>query len=86
MNFLCQNFSESFYFFFIEQYQFRGTFFAIDVFGRHQFLKHVIFLNCAHFLSADFGLLVRYENDLKVIFDQWPKFLSVLHVRPEFQS
>ena len=27
VNFLCQKLSESFYFFFIEEYQFRGTFF-----------------------------------------------------------
>jgi hypothetical protein len=29
-------------FFFIEEYQFRGTLFVIDIFGYHQFLSHFI--------------------------------------------
>ena len=32
VNFLCQKLSESFNFFFIEEYQFRSTFFVIDIF------------------------------------------------------
>ena len=30
-------------FFFIEEYQFRGTFFDIDIFWKLQFLKHVVY-------------------------------------------
>ena len=32
VNFLCQKLSESFSIFFVEEYQFRSTFFVIDIF------------------------------------------------------
>ena len=34
-------------------------------------------------MSADFGVLVRCENGLRVIFDQWPKLSLGLDVRHE---
>ena len=41
VNFLYQKSSESFsFFFFIEEYQSRSTFFVIDIFWQHQFLNH----------------------------------------------
>ena len=41
--FLCQKSFESFWFFFIEKYQFRSSFSVIDIFWQLQFLKHFIF-------------------------------------------
>ena len=44
VNFLCQKLSESFQsFFFIEEFDFRGTPFVIDIFWKLQFLNHFIF-------------------------------------------
>ena len=40
VNFLCQKLSEPFYFFFIEEYHFRGRFLVIDIFWALQFLNH----------------------------------------------
>jgi hypothetical protein len=43
VNFLCQKLSESFYFFFIEEFDFRGTPFVNDIFWKLQFLNQFIF-------------------------------------------
>ena len=42
VNFLCQKLSESFYFFFIEEYQFKSTYIVIGIFWKLQFLKPFI--------------------------------------------
>ena len=47
-------------FFFIEEYQFRGTFFVIDIFWKLQFLKHFVYQNHAYFSIAWF----RVDDDL----------------------
>ena len=39
VNFVCQKLSESFNFFFIEEYQFRGIFVVIDIFCKLQILN-----------------------------------------------
>ena len=43
VNILYQKLSELFSIFFIEEYQYRSTFFAIDIFWQLQFLKHFIY-------------------------------------------
>ena len=45
-------------FYFIEEYQFRSTYFVIGFFWKLQFLKHFIKWIWANFLTADFGVLV----------------------------
>ena len=43
-NFLCQKLSESFHFFFIDEYHFRGMFFIIEIFWKLQFFQAVYIL------------------------------------------
>ena len=43
VNLLCQKLSQSFKKNFIEEYDFRGTLFVIDIFWKLQFLNHFIF-------------------------------------------
>ena len=58
--------------------------FVIDIFWNVQFLKHFISKSC-RFLSAEFRVLVRdmEMNDLRFIFDQWPKQHLEFDVEPE---
>ena len=71
---------------FIEEIQFSGTFFVIDIFWKLQFLKHLkhfLLKLCPFFVSWFWSFVKRYEFDLRVIFDQWPKLHLGLDVRPE---
>ena len=61
-------------FFFIEEYQFRGTFFVIDIFWKLPFLRHFFLVKLGQFFVSWFQSFgKRYENDLRVIFDHWSK-------------
>ena len=69
VNFLWQKLSESFHFFFIEQYQFRSTYFVIDSFDNFNFystlfskMKAVFWRNlnkCTQYLK---GLVIDLEH------------------------
>ena len=51
-----------------------------------QFLKHLndfLLKLCPFFVSWFWSFENKYENDLRVIFDQWPKLSLGLDVRPE---
>ena len=66
--------------------QFSGTFFVIDIFWKLQFLKnlkHFFLKLCPYFVSCFWSFGKKYENDLRVIFDQWPKLSLGLDVQPE---
>ncbi len=70
----------------IEEIQFSGTFFVIDIFWKLQFLKHLkhfLLKLCPFFVCWFWSFVKRYEFDLRVIFDQWPKLHLGLDVRPE---
>ena len=68
---------------FIEEYHFRGTLFVTDIFWKLQFLKHFLLKLCPFFVSWFWSFVKRYEFDLRVIFDQWPKLSLGLDVQPE---
>ena len=71
---------------FIEEIQFSGTFFVMNIFWKLQFLKHLkhfLLKLCPFFVSWFWSFVKRYEFDLRVIFDQWPKLHLGLDVRPE---
>ena len=58
------------------------TFFEILSFSKHS--KHFLLKLCPFFVSWFWGFVKRYEFDLMVIFDQWPKLHSgfdVLRIR-----
>ena len=48
-----------------------------------QHLKHFLLKLCPFFVSWFWSFGKKYENDLRVIFDQWPKLSLGLDVRPE---
>jgi hypothetical protein len=55
-------------------------------FWKLQFLKHVkqfLLKLCPFFVSWFWSFGKKYENDLRVIFDQWPKLSLGLDMRPE---
>ena len=82
----CENLSESFYFFFIEEFQFSSIFFDIDIFWKLQFLKHLkqFLLKLYPFFVCWFWSFGKnFENDLRVIFDQWTKLYSGFDAEPE---
>jgi hypothetical protein len=72
--------------FFIEEIQFSGTFFVINIFWKLQFLKYLKhFLQKLHpfFVSWFWSFFKQYEFDLRVIFDQWPKLHLGLDMQPK---
>ena len=46
-------------------------------------LKHFLLKLCPFFVSWFWSFGKKYENDLDVIFDHWPKLSLALDVRPE---
>ena len=55
-------------------------------FWKLQFLKHLkhfLLKFCPFFVSWFWSFGKKYENDIRVIFDQWPKLSLGLNVRPE---
>ena len=60
-------------------------FFGIDIFLRTSNFVACYLLALCLSLSTEFRVLIRdtYENDLRVIFDQWPKLNLGFDVEPE---
>ena len=62
--FYVKNYPNLSNFFFIEEYDFRGTPFVIDIFWKLQFLNHFIFYNDVQFLTTFTQVNARLKNFL----------------------
>ena len=62
-------------------------FFGIDIFLKTSNFGACYLLTLCLSLSTEFRVLIRdtYENDLRVIFDQWPKLNLGFDVEPEIR-
>ena len=69
---------------FIEEYHFWGMFFIIDIFWK-LFKALYLLKSCQFFVGWILSFGKRYENDVKVIFDQWPKMNLGFDVEPEIR-
>ena len=78
VNFLCQKWSESFSIFFIKEYQFRSTFFVIDIFKSLYFLKW-----CPIF---DISRLIQFSKFNNFLWVHWFLGKNISNFVPPFEN
>ena len=74
------------HFIFFHAYVFIRAIFLLMTFFENFYYKARYLLKLCQFLAVEFRVFDKiYENDVRVIFDQWPKLNLVFNVEPEIR-